>query len=268
MVRILVCGDPGAQFAKVSRQLTALDKRTGPFQFAVLLCPPGAVPENFPYPLPTYFAAQEYESSSLPRKVRHNLFYVGPCGNRVVEGVNFVLLAGGYDDGKSSNLPPEVEKALHRAGANDAGFRGVDVLATCAIPRGITVGGANVERSSLAAEVALRLRPRNHFGSAPQFFALPPFLCAGADHGTQFMSIAGFEALRRSGKAEKWVYAADVVPLARMTDGQRAETAQTRTRAPYIGIAQDGDGGGMEQTAMSITREDMDPGISRDGKMV
>lgn len=260
MVRILVVGDPSTKFAKVSRKLVAQNKKSGPFQCALLLCPPGEVPADFSCPIPTHFAAQEYESSSVPRKVRPNLFYVGPCAALVVEGVSIVLLAGGYDDPKSAALPPEVEAALHRAGALGAGFRGVDVLATCSLPRGVAVGGEDVEQSALAGEVALRLRPRYHFGSGSQYAALPPFVCAGADHGTRFMAIAGFEAPKRGGKAEKWVYAADVTPLAAMTDEQRAETSKTRTRAPYVGIVRNGAGDRLQQAAARITNEVMEAG--------
>lgn len=260
-----MCGDPGRQFAKFSRQLLALHKKTGPFDFVLLLRPPAGLPADFPFPLPAYFAADEYESSSQPRKVRHNLFYVGACGNRVVGGVNFVLLAAGVD---GSRMSPAVERALHRAGANDDDFRGVDILATGDLPRGVAGGDADAGASALAGEVAMRTRPRRHFAGAWRSFALKEFVCKGARHGTEFVAVAGYEARRRSGEAERWMCAVDIKPLASMTVGQREATVRRKGRAPYVGIEEGDNECGVEESSFATTREDMDASASRNVREV
>lgn len=239
MVRVLVAGDPSSSLAYVAKKLSALNAKSGPFAFALLTHPPSTAapssPPPPPFPLPTFFASQHPPSTPAPSL--HNL---GPASALSHSSLTVLLLAAGYDDPPSAAtpLPPELAAALTQAGASGAGFRGVDILVAPTPPRGLSLAPASPTApppSSLVARVATAARPRYHFCGAAAFADLAPFIAPGAVAATRLFALA--PAARRSKGApepQRWLYAADVRPLAGMAVADLAETrAGMLVACPY-----------------------------------
>lgn len=213
MVRILVVGEPSAALPSAHNRLLKLSQASGPFSLILLTHPPIAAPSTLsPLSTPVYFAAQEYASSPTPREVAPNVHYVGPAAHVRAAGLSVLLLAGGYDDpATAAPLPDEVRLAVREAGVYGAGFAGLDVLVTGDPAR----MDAEPHGSSMIARLGDAVRPRYHFWGA-DFDARVPFVVQGAAHGTRVVTVA------KAAKGARWVYAADVAPLAQMRDHEKA----------------------------------------------
>lgn len=226
-MRVLVVGDPSSSLEYVAKKLTTLNAKAGPFAFALLTHPPAASPTRTSppsFPIPTFYASQHPPSTPAP-----SLNNTGPAAALSHSSLNVLLIAAGYDDPPSAATapPPEIAAALKQAGSSGAGFRGVDVLVAPTPPRGVSLPrpeGAP-RPSSLIARVAAAARPRYHFCGASKFVELAPFVVPGAVAATRFFALAAAcKAKKGAPEAPRWLYAANVQPLAGMSVPELAAT--------------------------------------------
>lgn len=180
MGRILVV-NAGAQFGKVVAKVDKLNRQSGPFDAALLVQPPS---EACAMPLPTYFAAQKFDSSEQERTVSHNLHYVGPTALKNVNGLCVLLVAAGAD-------------SMHNAKT--------DVLVSAA-PLG-------VGEDDKCARLGLRVKPKYHFFGGKTFEKYRPFVLHGCSYATRMIQICE----RGHGK---WAFAADITPIDEMRESE------------------------------------------------
>jgi diadenosine tetraphosphate (Ap4A) HIT family hydrolase len=237
MMRVLVVGDPSSSMPYVGKKLSALHAKAGPFALSLLTYPPSASadPSDMPaFPIPTFYASQHAPSTPAP-----SLTNVGPAAALAHSSLNILLIAAGYDDPPSAATPhpPEIVTALTQAGTMGAGFRGVDILIAPTPPRGVSVVLPEDVPcpSGLLARIAAAARPRYHFCGSAKFVELAPFVVPGAVAATRLLGIApACKAKKGVPKAERWLYAADVQPVAAMTVLELAATrAGMLVTCPY-----------------------------------
>lgn len=200
MVRVLFIGPVLDLEAKISK-LTKLINKSGPFDLIMLLSPAKQVPK-VKFPLPTYFAADEYDDDSNPREIAPNLFYSGSATYMNLHGLKIFMCST-----HASAL------AIHAAlnTAKHEKFDGADILITNAAPR-----GAQTDSNECAARLGLSVRPRYHCFGAKEFCSFPTFVTPGAHHATRLIAVPS---------SGRWVYAADVTSLNDIDDEMRCANA-------------------------------------------
>lgn len=178
--------------------------KNGTFSLMLLTTPVGTTTHAKPS-IPTYFTSLSHNGNPRPRRITTNLHYVGPTALVNLAGVTIAFAATGAPLTAVQNLARRVDD-------------GVDVLITSIAPTSPGLYGVH------ARHIGQSMHARYHFSGATTFRQYAPFRTYGVTHGTHMITLAS------PGSSQRGVYAADIKPLARMTEAQRAATAcQTST---------------------------------------
>ena len=249
----LVAGDVCGELERLYSRVSAVNSKHGPF--SMLLCVGDFLGEAgaaalAPYalcapPLRTYVLSAAAE---LPMPLREageggeiakDIFFLGEAGTTELAGLRVAFMSGGAD---GEELPADRLAAL-RACAEEEGFEGVDLLLSCAWPRGFY---RNIDEASLPAdllpdkdlrdvgldslaELAVALRPRYHFcGGEGQFWQRPPYRLPTTPHVCRLVGLSRVQ----ENKKQVWLKAFSLVPSSALGAAVPVPPADT-TDCPY-----------------------------------
>lgn len=255
----LVAGDVRGDLDRLYARVSSVNVKHGPF--AMLLCvgdflgqPEGSDAVLAPYrsgertvPLRTYMLAGNVEPALDPvlaaagpgGELAPDLVYLGAAGVTELADLRVAFLSGGS---AGSALPKDAVASLHAASAS-SDFGGVDLLLSCAWPKGFY---HHLDPTSLPADLlpgkdlpdvgldalaglAVTLRPRFHFcGGEDQFWQRPPFRLPASQHVCRLVGLSCVQ----EDKKQTWLKAFALVPAATMGGAAPPQPAET-TDCPY-----------------------------------
>lgn len=168
-----------------------------------------------------------------------DIVYLGISGTADLAGLRVAFISGGSD---GSEVPPDAVSSL-RACSIEAGFDGVDLLLSCAWPKGFF---RQMDETSLPADLlpdrdlpevgldsladlAVALRPRYHFcGGEGQFWHRPPYRLPNSTHVCRMVGLSRVQ----EDKKQVWLKAFGLVPAGAMRGAAPAPPGDT-TDCPY-----------------------------------
>eukprot|EP00052_Salpingoeca_macrocollata_P027526 m.261725 g.261725 ORF g.261725 m.261725 type:complete len:698 (-) comp22752_c0_seq2:32-2125(-) len=264
-LKVLVCGDVQGQFGALMKRVTAVNSKAGPFD--MLLCTgsffaaDGGADEEWTLyktgkktvPLPVYVMGavtspqiKDYSAVAGGGDLCENVTYLGLSGvMTIVGGIRVGYLGGMYDPNLYTAVDMPQLRYMHTAAdvsalQNQAGKGGtVDILLSSVWPQNVlqaSAAGASAggPESPGVAAVARALKPRYHFASGRGYFEREPYQNhsppAPPSNVTRFLAVA---AVNNPGK-EKWLYAFNVVPAARLDAATLAQQPDGTTANPYV----------------------------------
>eukprot|EP00290_Baffinella_frigidus_P056936 CAMPEP_0180368684 /NCGR_PEP_ID=MMETSP0989-20121125/17747_1 /TAXON_ID=697907 /ORGANISM="non described non described, Strain CCMP2293" /LENGTH=287 /DNA_ID=CAMNT_0022363317 /DNA_START=31 /DNA_END=890 /DNA_ORIENTATION=- len=272
-VKLMVCGDVGGNLEELFKKVEAVQKKSGVFDMLLCAGEffgsqdiggeedqqPNYVDVNplkdyasgvKKAPCKTYFLCGKEWGPSLDqgaadcKRVAPDIFFLGVAGIIDLNGLRIAFMSGSFPFASTGNLelmPANKIMAMHKP------EKPVDILLTVQWSTAAhtmlkdapapDLGEGRVGTSAVSM-VAKKLCPRYHFaGTQGVFFERPPYLNPPANfnpgttkHVTRFFGMA---PVGNQDKKNRWIYAANVTPVANMTEDKLNEIPANITHSPY-----------------------------------
>ncbi|PAV79700.1 hypothetical protein WR25_19083 isoform C [Diploscapter pachys] len=281
-VKVLCVGDVQGAFAKLIKQVQAVNAKNGPFD--MLLCVgeffgpsdeenQKVVSGEIEMPIATYIlgsccpsTSKYYPEESI--EFTSNLTYLGRKGIlNTATGLQIAYLSGiegqtanefqfNWDDVQELLLPVKTQ----------SGFLGVDILLTSMWPAEVSKHAHNtpsreIEGSTLLSRLAAAIKPRYHFAGMGIHYERQPYrnhrtLLEPPQHTTRFIGLAPVNNQEK----QKWLYAFNLQPMRKMTRNELTAQPPNASEFPYMELLQE-----LAKKEVELEREKRDKEGARNG---
>lgn len=246
--KILVCGDVEGRFRKLFTKVESVNQKNGPFD--LLLCvgnffgPPisqewqAYVNGTLTVPVPTYvLGPNNPEHVELYPDINGcelcpNVSYLGKRGLfSTSSGLKIAYLSGvPGEQGPTHFSAADVSAVRDACLKGQSNFRGIDILLTSVWPQGVVQ--SQHDGSDLVSWLAVQTKPRYHIsGLQRSYYERAPY--RNHDTGDNADICTRFISLSCVGNKEKWIYALNLTPLAKIPQSELAQRTTDETPCPY-----------------------------------